>query len=142
MCIDKVKEVADRIRRLEVQGATNIGLIAVQSLVEQVKLTKSSDRAAILSEIAEARSILFKSRATEPFMRNAIRYIEWKVKEGKWQTVEELKKLIDDVSKNFIERLKKARDRIIEILEKMIKLLRDNKRKEYENAAEIYINPR
>jgi len=113
--IEKVKEAAERIRRLEVQGATNVGLTAIRALVEQIKSSKTPERATILSEMTEARNILFGSRETEPFMRNAIRYIEWKVKDADWQTVEELRGLIEKVSEDFIEGFGEARRRIIDI---------------------------
>lgn len=115
MKMEKVIEAAEKIRRLEIQGATNVALTAVRALVEQMKVSEARDRASALAEIAEAREVLFGSRETEPFMRNAVRYIEWKVEEAEWQRVEELRSLIERVAEDFIGEFKEARNRIIKI---------------------------
>ena len=67
--MEKVIEAAERIRRLEVQGATNVAFAAVEALVEQMRHSKARDHTSALKEIAGAKEILFKSRETEPFMR-------------------------------------------------------------------------
>ena len=113
--MEKIVEAADRIRRLDVQGATNVAVTAVRALVEQMKDLKVLDRDSALSELAQAREILFGSRETEPFMRNAIRYIEWRVREAEWQTVDELRNLIQEVSDELLQGFKEARRRIAEV---------------------------
>jgi len=113
--LEKVNEAADRIRRLEVQGATNVALTAVRALVEEMRVSEARDRASALAEIARARTILFGSRETEPFMRNAIRFIEWRVREADWRTMEELRDLIQGVSEKLLKGFTEARTRIAEI---------------------------
>lgn len=110
--MEKVEEAAERIRRLEIQGATNVALASVHALVEQMRVSEAGDRASALAEIAGARKILFGARVTEPFMRNAVRYIEWNVRNAEWQTVEDLRGLIESVSEDLIEGFKEARRRI------------------------------
>ncbi|MBS7619882.1 ribose 1,5-bisphosphate isomerase, partial [Candidatus Bathyarchaeota archaeon] len=105
MGIDKIVDVAERIRRLEVQGATNIALTAVKALNEYVQESVFKDRASKLSEVSEARSVLSTSRETEPYMRNAIKYFEWKLRNANWETREGLrevsKKILDELILNF-----------------------------------------
>jgi len=113
--LEKVKKAAERIRRLEVQGATNVALTAVRALVEQMKVSRALDRAYAFAEIAEAKTILFESRETEPFMRNAIRYIEWRVEKADWQKVGELRELIQGVSEELLKGFEDARRRIAEV---------------------------
>jgi len=48
-------------------------------------------------------------------MRNAVRYIEWRVRKAEWQNVEELRGLVQDVSENLIEKFREARKKITEI---------------------------
>jgi len=118
--MEKVNEAAGKIRRLEIQGATNVALTAVHALIEQMRVSGTRDRASALAEIAEARDILFGSRETEPFMRNAIRHIEWMVREADWRTVEELRDLIQRVSEELLGGFKEARRRIAEVGAKRI----------------------
>ncbi len=113
--MEKVKEAADRIRRLQVQGATNVALTAVRALVEQMKISRALDRSSALAEIAEARTILFESRETEPFMRNAIRYIEWRVEKADWHKMGELRNLIQGISEELLKGFEEARRRIAEV---------------------------
>jgi len=53
--MEKVVEAAERIRRLEIQGATNVAFEAVRALVEQMKVSEAQDRESVLSEISQAR---------------------------------------------------------------------------------------
>lgn len=111
----RVLEAAKRIRRLEVQGATNVALTAIRALVEQMRESKAKSREEALAEIEEARDILFGARETEPFMRNALRYIEWRVRAARWESVEELNRLMEAVAEEFIQRFREARKRIEDI---------------------------
>ena len=111
----RVLEAAKRIRRLEVQGATNVALTAIRALVEQMRESKAKSREEALAEIEEARDILFGSRETEPFMRNALRYIEWRVRAAEWESVGELNRLMEAVAQEFIESFREARKRIEDV---------------------------
>ena len=108
-------QASERIRRLEVQGATNVALTAIGALVEKIKLMKVRDRTAALADIAEALKILFASRETEPFMRNALRYMEWKLNGAKWTSTLELHRQAQAISDELIEGFGTARRRIAEI---------------------------
>jgi ribose 1,5-bisphosphate isomerase len=113
--MEKVVEAAERIRRLEVQGATNVAFAAVEALVEQMRQSKAGDRASALEEIAGAREILFKSRETEPFMRNAVRFIEWRASQSDWGGHDKFYQLIRDTAEDLLEEFKRARQRITEV---------------------------
>ncbi|UCH57256.1 MAG: S-methyl-5-thioribose-1-phosphate isomerase [Candidatus Bathyarchaeota archaeon] len=118
--MERVREAADRIKRLEVQGATNVALTAMKALVEQMKASQVRDIDSALHEIAEAKEILFKSRETEPFMRNAIRYIEWGIARERWETTSQFHRLIHSLSEDLLNKFKEARDRIIEVGSKRV----------------------
>lgn len=98
-----------------------MALTAIQAIVDQIQISEAKDRSSALDEISRAKEILFRSRETEPFMRNAIRYMEWRVRMSEWRTVEELRELIKDVSDEFLKDLNGARRRIAEIGSKRIK---------------------
>lgn len=115
-----VLNTADRIRKLEIQGATNVALNAVQSIVEQMKVSDSRNREEGLFEVKRARDILFATRETEPFMRNAIRYIEWKLRENSWETIEELRTLIQGLSIELFDEFYTSRRHIAEVGSKRI----------------------
>ena len=96
-----VKQVAERIRRLEVQGATNIALTAMKAIENQVEMSKVQSRGAFLGELMEAKEILFKSRVTEPLMRNAIIYIQRAAESSKLEDVKDLARVVSSASERF-----------------------------------------
>jgi len=115
-----VLDTADKIRKLEIQGATNVALRAVQSIVEQMKVSESRSRDEAISEIGQARDILFATRETEPFMRNAIRYIEWKLAEDGWESIEELRTLIQGLSEELFNEFYASREHTANVGSKRI----------------------
>lgn len=118
-----VRIVADRIRRLEVQGARNIAIAAIKALEALAEETGAKKRKDFLKELAEAREVLFASRATEPLMRNAVRWIISQVKQSGKQQVDALARLVASTSSQFLKNLEASKECIAEIGAKRI---RDN----------------
>lgn len=113
--MEVVREAAGRIRDLEVQGATNVAIAAVNALSEQIRLSEAVDRSSIQAQIEEAKEILFGSRETEPFMRNAIRYVEWSLRKAEWGGREELRDLVHGVSEGLLNQFEDAKRTIVQI---------------------------
>ncbi|HLN88640.1 MAG TPA: hypothetical protein VK253_01090, partial [Candidatus Binatia bacterium] len=72
---EQIRSTAEKIRKLQVQGARNIAIAAVKAIQAQAEHTKAKNKAAFLTELKEAQAIFSASRETEPLMRNAIRWI-------------------------------------------------------------------
>jgi len=118
--MDLVLDAAERISRLEVQGATNVAFAAVEALVEQLKSIDAGEREGVFDTISKAKEILFASRETEPFMRNAIRFIEWNVKRAEWGSTDEFQELVQGLSDDLLEEFREARRRITDVGSKRI----------------------
>lgn len=119
MKMEKVREAARRIQRMEVQGATNVALTALNAVVEHLKSLDDTGRDTVLREITEAKELLFASRETEPFMRNAVRFVEWSLKQRAW-TPSEFPGLVQGISDEFVEAFREARRKITEVGKKRI----------------------
>ena len=117
--MEKVRESARRIQRMEVQGATNVALTALNTVVDHLKSLDDRGRDAVLHEITEAKELLFASRETEPFMRNAVRFVEWSLKQREW-TPSEFPGLVQGISDEFVETFREARRKITEVGKKRI----------------------
>ena len=117
--MDKIREAAGRIHRMEVQGATNVALTALNAVVDHLKSLDDRGRDTVLHEITEAKEILFASRETEPFMRNAVRFVEWSLKHREW-TPSGFPGLVQEVSDEFVEAFRDARRKITEVGSKRI----------------------
>jgi len=85
-----VSIAADKIKRIEIQGARNVA-------------------------IAEAKEVLFASRATEPLMRNAIRYVIHAVESSDEESVKELVTLVSQVTEQFLDGLEQSKEKIASV---------------------------
>ncbi|MEJ2251705.1 MAG: S-methyl-5-thioribose-1-phosphate isomerase [Candidatus Lokiarchaeota archaeon] len=116
--MEKLLKDAEKIKKLEIQGATNVALSAIQFLYEYARriskeCTTMED---YFQNLEKVRKILIETRDTEPTMRNGINYI-----------IKKLRKKIDSISPNEVieyinkfkeeykDLLKQARRKIAEI---------------------------
>lgn len=109
---ETVQDAADRIGRLEVQGARNVAIAAIKAITEGAKQSKSKQKTVFLKELADAKTVLFASRETEPLMRNAIRHVIYAVEKSDETSVSNLVDLVSQVSSTFLESLKKSKEKI------------------------------
>jgi ribose 1,5-bisphosphate isomerase len=116
-----VRVTAERIRKLEVQGARNVAIAAIEALQTQAETTKAKTRKNFIQELCEAQTLLFASRETEPLMRNAVRWIITQVEDSDERNVTELANLVCVSSQNFRKSLAASKERIAEIGAKRIR---------------------
>jgi len=105
------KKIIQDIKSLKIQGAENVGLAGAKALIYVLKEAKTKDAKKLLSLLKKARLILFKARATEPFLRNVVNYILNSLK-GK-QT--------GDIAKEVIQRVEEVNKFVIESRKEIIK---------------------
>ena len=120
---EAVHVAAERIRKLEVQGARNVAIAAIKALEALATETSAKTRKEFMKELSEAKATLFASRATEPLMRNAVRWIISQVEQSGKQQVDALAKLVSSSSSQFLKNLEASKECIAEIGAKRI---RDN----------------
>jgi ribose 1,5-bisphosphate isomerase len=103
---------ADRIRQLEVQGARNVAITAIRAIEDGANASKATKKKVFLEELFDAKKVLFASRATEPLMRNIVRFVIHTVESSEKETVTELADVISEVTKQFMENLKRSKEKI------------------------------
>jgi ribose 1,5-bisphosphate isomerase len=118
--METVRAVADKIRKLEVKGAGNVAIAAVEVVSVLGKKSKATNRKAFLQELVKARRLLFSSRPTEPLMRNAINWIISNVHGSDRTTMDELRRIVASCSCEFLRNLEKSREQVAEIGAKRI----------------------
>ncbi|MGA3110742.1 MAG: S-methyl-5-thioribose-1-phosphate isomerase [Candidatus Bathyarchaeia archaeon] len=116
-----VQATAERIRKLEVQGARNVAIAALQAVQTLADNTKAKDKNAFLSELKEAQNTLFASRETEPLMRNAVRYLIMQAEQSSIEKVDLLDELVGSNVRLFLQNLEASRERTAEIGAKRIR---------------------
>lgn len=112
---------AEKIRKLQVQGARNVAIAAVKAIQTQAEQTKAKTKTQFMGELKEAQSIFAASRETEPLMRNAIRYLITQVQSAKTEKVAELSQIVSSTATKFLKDLEDSKEFIAEIGAKRIR---------------------
>ena len=116
-----VKDTAEKIRKLQVQGARNVAIAAVQAIQTLAEQTEAKTKTAFLNELKEAQAVFFASRETEPLMRNAIRCLIIQAQEANTEKVDALSQTVISSANQFLADLEASRERTAEIGAKRIR---------------------
>lgn len=116
-----IRVTAEKIKKLQVQGARNVAIAAVKAIQTQSQQTATKTKAQFLNELKEAQTIFSASRETEPLMRNAIRYIITQAQSAKTEKVAELSQTVNTTATQFLKDLDASREQTAEIGAKRIK---------------------
>ena len=119
--LEPIQSVAEKIKRLEVQGARNVAIAAIKALETLANQTKVKNKKEFLTELSRAKEILFASRETEPLMRNAVRWMTSQVESNSREGVKELAEMISSASQQFLKSLEDSKEKIAEIGARRIK---------------------
>ena len=117
---DTVQTTAEKIRALQVQGARNVAIAAVEALQTLAGQTKAATKAQLLSELKEAQALFYAARETEPLMRNGIRYVINRTQSAETEKVEALRETVIANAGQFLRDLESSRERTAEIGSKRI----------------------
>jgi ribose 1,5-bisphosphate isomerase len=118
---ESVRETAEKIRRLQVQGARNVAIAAINAYQTLAETTQATTRKDFLAELCQARDLLFDARETEPLMRNAVRWVITQVEDSDERKVIELANLVSFSAQKFQKNLAASKERIAEIGSKRIR---------------------
>ncbi|MGD6806336.1 MAG: translation initiation factor eIF-2B [Candidatus Bathyarchaeia archaeon] len=117
---DSIEVTAEKIRKLQVQGARNVAIAAVQALQTLAGQTKAQTKQQLLNELKEAQNLLSAARETEPLMRNGIRYVINRTQASGAEQVDDLRDLVITNANQFLRDLENSRERTAEIGAKRI----------------------
>ena len=118
---ETVRMTAEKIRRLEVQGARNVAIAAVKAIQTLAEQTKAKNKTVFLNELKEAQAVFFASRETEPLMRNAIRWIITQTEDSSTEKVDALSEMVASNVSLFLQNLEASRELTAEIGAKRIR---------------------
>jgi ribose 1,5-bisphosphate isomerase len=113
--LESVRDTAERIGKLEVQGARNVAIAAIKAIETLARQTKTRNKKDFLRELSEAKEILFASRETEPLMRNAVRWIMSQVEKSNAKKTKTLSEIVSSTSRQFLQNLEDSKGRIAEV---------------------------
>ncbi|MHA1303592.1 MAG: translation initiation factor eIF-2B [Candidatus Heimdallarchaeaceae archaeon] len=108
----KFQKVVEDIRDLKIQGATNIAIEGVKAFSLLAQRIESASLDDLFEKLEKARVTLATARATEPALRNGLRYIIYKLKNNA-STITEVKELAKELSKQYVNLLKESKKKVI-----------------------------
>lgn len=111
---ETIRLTAEKIRKLQVQGARNVAIAAVKAFQTQAQQTKAKNKTAFLTELKEAQTIFTASRETEPLMRNALRYLIAQAQNANTEKVDSLSQMVVSSAIQFLADLEASRERTAE----------------------------
>jgi len=117
---EHVYETAEKIRKLEIQGARNVAIAAVEALEKMCAQLWVGNRQDFIRELDRAKEILSATRPTEPLMRNAIKWIIGSVQGSSRNEVKALAGIVSSSACEFLTALERSRECIAEIGAKRI----------------------
>ncbi len=120
--IKDVRDIAEKIRSMEIRGAGKIARYAAYALQMQAEKSGARDPEELWNEMKEAARLLFETRPTAVSLPNALRYVMYrgKMAYSGGADVEQLRFAIITAAKEFIHNSKSAVKRIGEIGAKRI----------------------
>ncbi|MFW9823549.1 MAG: translation initiation factor eIF-2B [Candidatus Thorarchaeota archaeon] len=114
--MDQLLKDADKIRSLEIQGATNVALNAIDFLSNYAKRLKQKDLENCIKDLYKAKDILVSTRPTEPAMKNGLNFIMNRLEKEKHEcSVEDLSVMIEGYKDEYNEKLINSKKKIAEI---------------------------
>jgi len=113
--LESVQEAAEKIKKLEIQGARNVAIAAIKAIEVLAKQTKAKNKTDFLKELSKAKEILFATRETEPLMRNAIRWILNQVDMNNSKKAKDIAKTVSSSANQFLNNLERSREEIATI---------------------------
>jgi ribose 1,5-bisphosphate isomerase len=108
---------SEKIKSLEIQGATNVATNAIQFLSDYAhRIGKSLKPKELYKKLIEAREILVQTRATEPALRNGLNFVLNKVETNiSTLSIDQILEIISKGTKEFKLLVKNAKQKIAEI---------------------------
>ncbi len=117
---DSIEVIAEKIIKLQVQGARNVAIAAVQALQTLAEQTTATNKTEFFAELKKAQTLFSNTRPTEPLMRNAIRYIINQTQNAPEDNVKDLRDIVTSSANGFLKDLSASRERAAEIGAKRI----------------------
>ena len=114
--LENLLKNVERIRSLEIQGASNVATHAIDFLNQYAQELECNDIGSYINSMNEAKKILENTRVTEPAMRNGLNYIINKLEKDKeCLEINNIQSKIEVLKNEYKEILRNAKKKIAEI---------------------------
>lgn len=115
MFMEKLKAVAEDIRSLKIQGATNVAIEGVKAFSQYInQLPTSLGKEEFLDKVNKAREIIIDTRPTEPAMRNGLKKIMYDMYNVEEHGLKSMEEAALSSGSEYLNLLKTTKEKIIE----------------------------
>jgi ribose 1,5-bisphosphate isomerase len=111
----ELKRQIEEIKSLRIQGATNVAKAGMEFLHDFAQRHTDLPTEKLFLELLKAKEIIRNARATEPALRNGLQFVLNKLIAIKNEPSCDIADCVTEYSKIYIETLKNAKQKIIEI---------------------------
>ena len=117
MNLEQLLKDSERIKSLEIQGATNVAISAINFMCEYAnRISENLTIDKIFKALYKAREVLFDTRDTEPAMRNGLNYIMNQLeKQKKELTKKRIFEIITHCRDEYKNMVKNSKEKIAQI---------------------------
>src|SRR4030042_6455396 len=107
--MQKIRSTFQKIKKLEVQGASAVATAIVLSLKNYSSRIEAKDKRGFIKQFKKATDLVLSSRPTEPLSFNLVKYIFLELKKAKnaKECTLIVKKSVDDILKTLEESKRK-----------------------------------
>ncbi|MFW9851723.1 MAG: translation initiation factor eIF-2B [Candidatus Thorarchaeota archaeon] len=109
---NKFLKTVEDIQTLRIQGATNIAVEGVEAFASLAERLEIASIEVFFDELEKARYALATARATEPALRNGLRYIIYNLHKNA-SSVNEAKEIVSTISNEYIQLLEDSKKKVI-----------------------------
>ncbi len=110
-----VQHTADRIKALKIQGATSVAVQSVKALGKELRNLEWTQPEDVFDLLDESINTLVESRATEPMMRNGLKYMKRLIHESDWNTPEELREIVQEAEVCILTTFNEGKNQMIDV---------------------------
>lgn len=102
----KVKKIADEIKSIKIQWATNIAKEAFKIMASEISRQKFVDKSEFIEFFDKATGLLISARSTEPMLFNGMKYASFILRKLRDWDIEKLKMKVANAFTYFLELVK------------------------------------
>ena len=109
-------KAAQKIKSLEIQGASNVAISAIEFLSSYAQRMKCENIESCIENLYNATNILMDTRPTEPAMKNGLKFIMNKIEKEKQHChIEYISDIIEKYKNQYHDMLQNSKKRIAKI---------------------------
>ncbi|MEK7511422.1 MAG: S-methyl-5-thioribose-1-phosphate isomerase [Patescibacteria group bacterium] len=121
MLSKNIQRILFDIKSIKIQGATNVAVATLKALEREAKESTALTRSEFIKQVSIAGKLLANARPTEPMADNAVEFIIFHLNKNKSASVDELKRVVQDATNDFLELMSENETKILRVGEKIVK---------------------